>query len=81
MEEDLTHEYSVCQFFIDGSHDYELRFVAPGTAIKAFTRLTRSIGAKIGTTKSVIITDGGDCTNMEWQHGRGITFPPELVGK
>ena len=31
-------------------------------------------GTQIGTTQRVIITDGDDCTNFEWQFGKGITF-------
>ena len=23
-----------------------------------------------------IITDGGDCTNAEWEFGKGLVFPP-----
>jgi hypothetical protein len=37
-----------------------------------------SIGGRIlGTTARVIITDGGDYTTFEWQHGKGVVFPTE----
>jgi hypothetical protein len=81
MEEELIHEYSVAQYFIDGSYDYECRYVPVQAAIKAFNRLRNSVGGRIGTTQRVIITDGGDCINMEWEYGKGITYPEDLKGK
>ena len=39
-------------------------------------RLTRSVGCRIGTTRRVIVTDGGDSIVFEWRHGEGVTFPP-----
>lgn len=77
----MEHEYSVCQFFADGSYEYFQRFVTDKVAVQAAIDLARSVGAKIGTTQRVIITDGGDCIAWEWVHGKGITFPPELVGR
>lgn len=68
-------EFSVCQFFANDSYTYEERYVTPEQALATFRQLTGSVGAKIGTTKRVIITDGGDCINMEWEHGKGITYP------
>jgi hypothetical protein len=35
----------------------------------------------MGVIDRVILTDGGDCVNMEWVKGKGITYPPELVGR
>lgn len=67
-------EFSVCQFFDDGSYEYVRRFVSAEEAVKAAKHYTESVGAKIGMTQRVIITDGGDCTNFEWQFGKGITF-------
>ena len=68
-------EYSVCQFFVDESYEYVRRFVAAEEAFKAFMHYTTSVGAQIGTTVRVIITDGGDSINMEWIKGKGLTFP------
>lgn len=72
-------EFSVCQFFEDGSYEYVCRFEMPEYAMKLFFNMTRSLGARIGTTVRVIVTDGGDCTNAEWKHGEGYTYPPNLV--
>jgi hypothetical protein len=73
------NQFSVCQFFEDGTHEYVRRFVAAEEAVKAFQGYTTSVGARLGTTRRVIITDGGDCINMEWQFGKGVTFPPEEI--
>jgi hypothetical protein len=74
-------EFSVCQFFIDGSYEYDVRYVGVEEAVGRAVALTQTVGAKIGTTVKVIITDGGDCICWEWVRGEGITFPPELAGK
>jgi hypothetical protein len=69
-------EFSVCQFFEDGNYEYVRRYVSPDEALKAFWHYTTNVAAEAGMTRRVIITDGGDSTNMEWQFGQGITFPP-----
>ena len=68
-------EYSVCQFFPGGSYEYVRRFVTGEEAVKAFKHYTESVGARLGTTQRVILTDGGDCINMEWIFGKGIVYP------
>jgi hypothetical protein len=68
-------EFSVSQFFPDGSYEYVCRWVAAEAAFDTFKRLTQSVGARLGTTVRVIITDGGDCTNAEWKFGEGLTYP------
>ncbi len=68
-------EFSVCQFFPDESYEYVRRFVTAEEATKAFQHYTSSVGARLGTTTRVIITDGGDDCNAEWVYGKGITFP------
>jgi hypothetical protein len=40
---------------------------------------TTNVSAKFGLTSRVIITDGGDCIAFEWEHGKGITYPPQLT--
>ena len=70
-------EFSVCQFFPDDSYEYVRRFVSAEEALKAFQHYTTSVGAQIGTTVRVIITDGGDCVTAEWKFGEGIVFPPQ----
>ena len=52
------------------------RFVTAEKAMEAFRHYTHSVGAQMGNTKRVIITDGGDCINAKWEHGKGFTYPP-----
>lgn len=67
-------EFSVCQFFEDGSYEYVRRFVDAEEAVKAAHHYTNNVACKMGITKRVIITDGGDCINFEWKHGEGVTY-------
>lgn len=69
-------EFSVCQFFPDDSYEYVRRFVTAEEAVAAAKFYTSNVAAQTGLTKRVIITDGGDCVNFEWEFGKGITFPP-----
>lgn len=74
MEADRD-EFSVCQFFEDETHEYVRRFVGAREAVEAAKHYTSSVGAQVGTTRRVIIPDGGDDTVFEWQFGKGVTFP------
>jgi hypothetical protein len=66
-------EFSVCQFFPDDSYEYTRRYVAAEEAVRAFYHYTTSVGARVGTTVRVILTDGGDCIAVEWIYGKGYT--------
>ena len=70
------NEFSVCQFFEDGTYEYVRRMVGAQEAVEASKHYTTSVGARLGLTRRVIITDGGDCINFEWKFGEGITYPP-----
>lgn len=72
----MTDEFSVYQFFADESYEEVLRFVNLQTAVETAKRLSESVGGRLGTTVRIIITDGGDHTNFEWQFGKGVTYPP-----
>ena len=74
-----NNEFSVCQFFEDGQHRYTRRYVGVEEAMKAAIHYSTSVGAQIGMTVRVIITDGGDCIAWEWIRGQGVVFPPEAV--
>lgn len=69
------NEFSVVQFFEDGSYEYVRRYVGAEEAVKTAQRYTDNVAVKLGITKRVIITDGGDCTVFEWKLGEGVTFP------
>jgi hypothetical protein len=70
----MRSEFSVYQWFMDGSCEAVLRFVPAEEAVRTAVNLTQSVGGRMGTTVRVIITDGGDCTNWEWKFGEGIVF-------
>lgn len=76
-----AREFSVCQFFPDGSYEYVRRFVDAEEAVKAAIHCATSVGARLGTTQRVIITDGGDHTTWEWKRDEGVTFPPGHEGR
>jgi hypothetical protein len=52
------------------------RFVGAEEAVMAAKHYTTSVGARLGLTQRVIITDGGDFTCFEWKYGEGVTHPP-----
>jgi len=68
-------EFSVVQYFIDDSYERVREFVSAEEAMKAFQHYITCVGARIGTTKRVMITDGGDCTNALWEFGKGLVYP------
>lgn len=68
-------EFSVYQFFRDGSYECVRSRVSAEEAMLAVQHYTSNVAAKLGITQRVIITDGGDCTNFEWRLGEGVTFP------
>ena len=67
--------FNVVQFFEDGTYEYVRRNVTPAEAAKAAGHYCTSVGAKMGFTKRVIVTDMGDCVVFEWQYDKGVTFP------
>lgn len=73
-------EFSVCQFFEDGSCEYVRRYVDAEEAMKAATHYCTSVAARMGITERVIITDGGDCVTFEWEDGK-VLFPPPKQGE
>ena len=72
--------FNVVQFFVDGSYEYVRRGVHAEEAVNAAKHYSTSVGARLGTTKRVIITDSGDEINFEWEFGKGVTFPPQPEG-
>lgn len=73
-------EFSVCQFFVDGTHEYVRRWVSVEEAMDAFAHYTNNMATFVGVVERVIVTDGDDYTNVEWKKGEGITYPPEFKG-
>jgi hypothetical protein len=71
------NEFSVYQWFPDGQYEKVERLVSAEVALRRAASLSQSIGARLGTTVRVIITDGGDNITWEWKHGMGVIFPKE----
>jgi hypothetical protein len=70
-------EFSVWQFSSPEFGDVQdcvRRHVGPQEAVEAFRFYTSNVAARMGMTSRVIIIDAGDCINMEWQYGKGITY-------
>jgi hypothetical protein len=70
-------EYSVYQFFPDDSYEAVLRLVDGETAVKMAKQLSESVGGRIGTTRRIMITDGGDCCVFEWHFDKGVVWPDQ----
>jgi hypothetical protein len=71
----MTGEFSVCQFFTNGTYEYVRRYVSAEDAVAAFKRYTDNVATKLGgIVERVIITDGGDFTNLEWRAGKGFSY-------
>lgn len=69
--------FNVCQFFEDETYEYVRRGVSAEEAVETAHHYCTSLGAKMGTTRRVIITDEDDFTNFEWKFGEGVTYPPQ----
>ena len=72
----MTGQFNVVQFFEDDSHEYVRRGVDAEEAVKAAHHYCNCVGARLGMTRRVIITDDGDFTNFMWEYGKGVTYPP-----
>jgi hypothetical protein len=68
-------EFSVCQFFKDGTYEYVRRWVGAEEAVKTARHYCQCPAADLGIVVKVIITDGGDCTNFCWMAEDGLVFP------
>lgn len=70
----MSDEFNVVQFFQNDRNEYVRRHVSAEEAVRAAHHYCTSVGAKVGTTRRVIITDGGDNTNFEWRYGEGFVY-------
>lgn len=71
----MIGEFSVYVFFPNDEYMRELSFVDAKTAVEKACSLTKTIGARLGTTKQVMITDGDDNCVFLWRSGEGVVFP------
>ena len=77
----MIGQFSVCQFFPDGSYEYVRRGIGPTEAVPIALDYCCSVGARIGTTVRVIVTDGDDFITFEWIREKGVVFPPGHEGQ
>lgn len=75
-----TGEFSVVQWFQNGEYEYVRRFVEALEAFNAARHYCTCVGARIGTTVKVMITDGGDHCVFEWNRTEGVVFPEQFKG-
>lgn len=76
-----TGEFSVATFFTDGTYNYDIRYTTADIAVNMLKSISQSVGCRIlGVVERIIVTDGGDNINVEWQKGKGIVFPPPPEG-
>lgn len=70
-------EFSVCVFFVSEEQEYVRGWVSVEEAVEAFRHYTSPTipAQRLGFIKQVLITDGCDCTAMEWKYGEGLVFP------
>ncbi len=72
MEQEL---FSVTQFFPGGTNETVRSNVTDQEAADAYKHYTSSVGAMLGFTNRVIITDSGDRIVAEWLFSAGHVFP------
>ncbi len=77
----MSGEFSVFQWFSNDTREDVLAFVDVETATRTAMSLASSVGARLGATQRIIITDGGDYCCWEWKHEDGIVYPPEIAGR
>lgn len=68
-------EFSVFEFYPDGSYSRVRHFVSAREAVEAAKRVTEKPAVQLSIITRVIITDGDDACVFEWKHGKGVTFP------
>ena len=72
-------EYSVWEFYPDDTYSPVARWVTDAEAVRIAHRVTQKPAVLLGVIIKVIITDGGDFCVFQWEHGKGVTFPPPMA--
>ena len=75
-EHDDGAPYKVWAFFADDTHYLIADELDAEAAVRMAKRHTETVGARLGTTKRVIIEDYDGHTSFEWRFGEGVTYPP-----
>jgi hypothetical protein len=69
-------EFSVVEFYDNGYHACVERGLDAESAVKLAKRCADAAAATGEFVVKIIVTDGDNYTVFEWQHGKGVTFPP-----
>jgi hypothetical protein len=67
----MRREFSVVEFFDNGTHAYVQRWLDAKDAVYLAKHCIDHLHDGV---ERIIITDGGDFTTFEWKKGQGITF-------
>ena len=67
--------FNVVQYFADGSYEYVRKNILIEEAKDVLGSCIKSVGARMGTTVKILMTDMMDFTLFHWEHGKGIIFP------
>lgn len=69
-------QFHVYQVFVGGEFERVTpEPIAAREAVSMATDLTKTVGARIGSTCRVFVTDSGDFVVWEWRYGEGVAFP------
>jgi hypothetical protein len=69
-------EFTVHQFYADECCERVLELVDRATAMAHATRLIGSVGALLGTTVRVVVTDSAEETVFDWKSSEGMICQP-----
>jgi hypothetical protein len=69
--------FSVFQILADGRCGYVRIDTTIDIAVEAFARSVNSAGARIGTVRTVVVTDGRN--SVQWTYNEGISYPTEVT--
>ena len=67
--------YSVIQVFEQAWWEKVGDHLSPEDAVNLAERFTKSVAARMGITREVLITDEDDECVFLWRYGEGIVFP------
>ena len=76
LEPSTGGPFTLHQVFFDGTRDDLGSYDDEADVVQRATDLVTGVGARVGTTKQVIIADRDGFRLFEWVRGKGIVFPP-----
>jgi len=72
----MATEFNVYQVYVGGLFERAtLEPVNEREAVTLAVGLSNTVGARIGSTCRVFITDGDDFVVWDWRYGSGLVFP------